>query len=118
MSAKRRAADADVPLSIEDKAALIEEFAMAIPKTLGPGDDDGIDRGIAADVTRPLGPGDDEPNAKDRGTATEIRGPLAPGETDPADTRPAFRMLAQPAPGPGETFTQRQLTVVPVKDSK
>ncbi len=59
----------------------------------------------------PLGPGDDDPRSQARGEALVTRGPLTPGESDPKDGNRNFKMLAQPAPGPGDTFVQRRITV-------
>lgn len=116
MSGKRRAAtEPDVEPIAEQAPA--EPAAMAIPPTLGPGDDDGKDRGAAAPAVKPLGPGDDDPASPDRGVAGEIRGPLAPGEADPNDkVNRNVRMLAQPAPGPGDTFAPRRITVFENKE--
>ena len=117
MTAKRKTfADRDAALSdapIVDQAPE-EPPPMVVPPTLGPGDDDpkAVDRGTAAAVAGPLGPGDDDPRPVNRGAAGEIRGPLGPGDADPRDTvNRNIRMLAQPAPGPGETFSPRRITV-------
>lgn len=90
MSAKRNTfTDRDAALSAEDAP-------MELPKTLGPGDDDGS-------------------NA-DRGQAGEARPPLGPGDADPNDkVNRNVRMLAQPPAGPGEVHTPRRITVFPVE---
>jgi hypothetical protein len=84
---------------------------MVIPKTLGPGDSDGINRGMPLYTSKPPGPGDDD-RPVDRGVPIVSRGPLEPGETDPTDRENRnVRVLAQPAAGPGETFVARRITV-------
>lgn len=111
-----------------------DDAPKTIPATLGPGDDDGKDRGVAGAVVGPPGPGDDDgrhrgiagavvgppapgdADAIDRGEAATVRGPLAPGASDPNDrVNRNVRMLVQPAAGPGETYTPRRITVFPIK---
>ncbi len=114
MSAKRKTF-ADMDSALEPVEPITEKPETVIPPTLGPGDDDPNCKvsGLPAVAGGPLSPGDDDPDAKDRGQASAARGPLAPGEADPNGEQRNFRMLAQPAPGPGDTFTQRRLTVIP-----
>jgi hypothetical protein len=89
--ADRDSALVDAPAEAHPAPVVDEAPPMVIPPTLGPGDDDG----------------------KDRGTAAPVRGPLGPGESDPNDkVNRNIRMLAQPAPGPGETFVHRRTSVI------
>ena len=118
MSARKRFAgfgnDAVDELYGVERVVTPEEVVPWRPKTLGPGDDDGKDRGRPLVSGKPLGPGDDD--GVDRGKARDITPALGPGDADPNDKVDRnFRMLAQPAPGPGETFVQRRVTVVPNK---
>lgn len=69
---------------------------MTVPRPLGPGDDDGKDRGTALPVRPPLSAGDSD--GKDRGTAAAVAPPAAPGDGEASewDMRP-------PRPlGPGD----------------
>lgn len=101
-------------MSKKKAVAPVEE--EVVPQALGPGDGDGKHRGVAGVAAKPLGPGDDD--GKDRGQAAEVRGPLAPGESDPNDRENRnIRMLAQPAPGPGENYTARRITVFEHKEN-
>lgn len=102
--------------SLPDAIVVDDAPVMVIPPVFGPGDADprSAARGVAAPASPPLGPGDDDPRAVDRGSAGVVRGPLSPGEADPNDRENRnVRMLAQPAAGPGDTFTARRLTVFP-----
>ena len=106
------------PISAEPTAP--EPETMAVPQTLGPGDTDprSTAGGAAIVTSGPLGPGDDDLLVVDRGEACAVRGPLGSGETDPSDAPRNYRMLAQPAAGPGDTYTARRLTVVPVEPAR
>lgn len=87
----------------------VPDAPMTVPQPLGPGDDDGKDRGVAKPVAGPLGPGDDD--GKDRGTARAIQAPAAPGD----GPEPEFQMVAFPPLGPGDPSVPRPAIRRPLK---